>query len=103
MADVAFVEERKLPGGELPEKTDATEPDFIAEIISPDDTAAMVDEKVVDWIEAGARLIWLVYPKTKHVLVCLPDGTSTTIPHDGVLDGRDVFLGLRLPVASFLP
>jgi Uma2 family endonuclease len=102
MADVAFVAAGKYPDERPPRKADATQPDFVAEVISPDDTAAMVQEKVRDWLSTGLRLLWLVYPDTNQVVVYRADGSAQTIEHDGMLDG-DVFPGLRLPVRSFLP
>ena len=102
MADVAFVVAGKYPDERPPVKADATQPDFVAEIISPDDTAAMVQETVRDWLDNGVRLLWLIYPETRQVVVYQPDGSSRTIGQDDVLDGGDVFPGLELPVRSFL-
>jgi Uma2 family endonuclease len=103
MADVAFVAGHKYPSGRPPEKADATEPDFVAEIVTPDDTAEMVQEKIHDWLSSGARLIWYVYPNTREVVVYRPGKPSIVVPHSGILHGYDVFSGLRLRVATFLP
>jgi len=102
MADVAFVAAGKYPDGRPPRKADETQPDFVAEVISPDDTATMVQEKVRDWLSTDLRLLWLVYPETNQVVVYHADGSAQTVDHDGVLDGGDVFPGLQLPVRSFL-
>ena len=102
MADVAFVVAGTYPNERPPVKADANRADFVAEIISPDDTASMVQEKVRDWLDSGVRLLWLIYPETRQVVVYQPDGSSRTVPHDGVLDGGTVFPGLELPVRSFL-
>ncbi|MGI8916464.1 MAG: Uma2 family endonuclease [Chloroflexota bacterium] len=75
----------------------------MAEVISPDDAAWMVQEKVRDWLSTGLGLLWLVYPETQQVVVYHADGTAQTVEHDRVLDGGDVFPGLQLPVRSFLP
>jgi len=98
MADVAFVAAGKYPDGRPPRKADETQPDFVAEVISPDDTATMVQEKVRDWLSTDLRLLWLVYPETNQVVVYHADGSAQTVDHDGVLDGGDVFPGLQLPV-----
>ena len=103
MADVAFVAAAKYSTGRPPRKADATQPDFVAEVISPDDTASMVQEKVRDWLCTGLRLLWLVYPESNQVVVYHADGSAQTAEHDGVLDGGDVFPGLQLPVQTFLP
>jgi Uma2 family endonuclease len=103
LADVAFVAAGKYPDGRPPRKADTTPPDFVAEVISPDDHAVMVQEKVRDWLSTGVRLLWQVYPETHQVVVYHADGSAQTVEHDSVLDGGDVFPGLRLPVRSFLP
>jgi Uma2 family endonuclease len=73
-------------------------PALAAEIISPSETAEYVDEKVTDYIAGGARLIWLVYPRTRRVKVVTPDGTVRTVAIDGVLDGGDILQGFTLKV-----
>lgn len=103
MADVAFVVAGKYPNERPPRPIDATQPDFVAEVISPDDPAWMVQEKVRDWLSTGLRLLWLVYPESNQVVVYHADGSAPTVEQDGVLDGGDVFPGLQLPVRTFLP
>jgi Uma2 family endonuclease len=103
LGDVAFVVAAKYPDGRPPRKPDGTQPDFVAELISPDDPAWMVQEKVRDWLSTGLRLLWLVYPELNQVVVYYADGSAQTVEHDGVLDGGDVFPGLQLPVRTFLP
>jgi Uma2 family endonuclease len=103
LGDVAFVVAAKYPDGRPPRKPDGTQPDFVAELISPDDAAWMVQEKVRDWLSTGVRLLWLIYPESKQVMVYHADGSAQTVDHGGVLDGGDVFQGLQLPVRTFLP
>lgn len=103
MADVAFVAAGKYPAERAPAKADATVPDFVAEVISPDDQALMVQEKVRDWLDAGVRLLWLIYPNTREVMVYRPGFPVEIVPDSGVLSGHDVFPGLQLAVKSFLP
>lgn len=100
---MAFVRADKYPSGRAPRRADATIPDYVAEIIAPTDAAAMVQEKVRDWLDAGVRLIWLIYPDTKEVVVIRADGSSQIVPRSGVLDGEDVLPGLSLPISSFMP
>jgi Uma2 family endonuclease len=75
-------------------------PALAAEIISPSESAEYVDEKVTDYLAGGARLIWLVYPRTKTVTVISPNGMGRRIGTDGVLDGEDILPGFTLPIAS---
>jgi Uma2 family endonuclease len=68
-------------------------PALVAEVISPSETASYVHEKVSDYLAGGARLVWLLYPKTRTVMVYHPDGTARTLPAGGVLDGGAVLPG----------
>ena len=92
LADMAFVAAGKYPGNRPPRKADATQPDFVAEVISPDYSAVMVQEKVRDWLDTGVRLLWLLYPETRMVVVYRPGGTSHSVGHDGRLDAVGAFL-----------
>src|ERR1700737_3355645 len=44
-------------------------PDLAVEVLSPDDTVSEVEQKVGDWLEAGASLVWVVSPKMRVVTV----------------------------------
>jgi Uma2 family endonuclease len=68
-------------------------PALVAEVISHSETAAYVDEKVSDYLAGGARLVWLLYPKTRTVTVYYADRTAHMIPAGSVLDGDDVLPG----------
>jgi Uma2 family endonuclease len=74
----------------------ATAPDLVVEIISPGDTAAEVNEKVGDYLRAGVRVVWLVYPGQREVHVVRPDGTARILRETDELDGGDVIPGFRL-------
>ena len=44
-------------------------PDLAVEVLSPDDRAGEVLEKVRDWLAAGTRSVWVVDPRTRTVTV----------------------------------
>ena len=73
-------------------------PALVAEVISPSDSAAYVNEKVRDYLAGGARLVWLVYPRTRTVQVHRTDGTVAAVVGTGRLDGGDVLSDLSLPL-----
>ena len=68
-------------------------PALVAEVISPSESAEYINEKVADYFGGGARLVWLLYPKTRTVTVWHPDWQAYTIPRGGSLDGEDVLPG----------
>lgn len=75
-------------------------PALVAEIISLSETASYIDEKVSDYLTGGARLVWLLYPKTRTATLFRADGTSNRIVQGGVLDGEDVLPGFMVPLAD---
>jgi len=36
-------------------------------MVSPNDTAAEIQEKVGDWLAGGASVVWLLYPATPRL------------------------------------
>ncbi len=78
-------------------------PVLVAEVISPSETAAYVNEKVSDYVAGGARLVWLLYPKTRTVAVHYPDGTARTVPAGGVLDGDTILPGFAERLINIFP
>ena len=74
-------------------------PDLAVEVVSPNDAAADVREKVADYLNAGARLVWILYPKTKTVSIFRANGTVEERTVGQALDGEDVVPGFSLPLA----
>lgn len=75
-------------------------PDFVAEVLSPSNTAQDVAEKVLIYLKAGVRLLWVVDPRHETVTVHWPDRTARIFVVDETLDGGDVLPGFSLPVAD---
>jgi len=79
-------------------------PDLVVEVISPNDLAYEIDEKVDEYETAGVKLIWVVNPETKAVRVHRADGAVMVLREKDELDGEDILPGFRCPVAElFLP
>jgi Uma2 family endonuclease len=47
-------------------------PDFVVELMSPTDTLAATKAKMVEYLENGARLGWLIHPDARKVYVYRP-------------------------------
>jgi Uma2 family endonuclease len=73
-------------------------PDLAIEIISPSERAVDIRAKLRDYLRAGVRQVWQVYPETQEVIVYLPDGTVRTYEVGQVIPGADVLPDLALPV-----
>jgi Uma2 family endonuclease len=75
-------------------------PAIVAEVISDSETAAYVNEQAADYLAGGARLVWLLFPKTRVVEAHTPDRAAITVTAGEVLDGGEVLPGFSVAVAS---
>ncbi|MEM6283822.1 MAG: Uma2 family endonuclease [Chloroflexota bacterium] len=96
--DVGFVRMERAPDG-LPEGLIPFAPDLAVEVISPGNEAADINKKVLQLLRAGTRLVWIVYPETKTVMVHTP-GTVALLDESGILEGGDVLPGFKLAVTD---
>ncbi len=88
--DVAFVRGERLGTGETPAGFLELAPDLAVEVVSPGDAAVAVRDKVQDWLVAGTRLVWVVYPETRSVVVHRQDAVSETLSGEESLRGEPV-------------
>jgi Uma2 family endonuclease len=78
-------------------------PALVAEVISPSESSEYIEEKVADLLAGGARLVWLLFPKTRSVRICLPDGSMRMVGADGTLTGGEVLPGFSVALTSLFP
>jgi len=94
--DLEFTgKERLLPvvkKGAVPQMAD-----LAVEVKSPDDSLPKMREKAAYYLANGTRLVWLVHPKKRQVIVITPD-SEETLTEDDALNGGDVLPGFTLPV-----
>lgn len=102
-ADIAFVPRKKWDAIEHQEKYVPFAPDLAVEVVSPNDGALEVLNKVEEYLAAGTLLVWVMYPDTRKVVVHYPDHTARTFGAGEMLDGGDVLPGLKLAVADLFP
>jgi Uma2 family endonuclease len=98
--DVAFMTTSRLPEGRLPEGFLRGAPDLAVEVLSPSDSLMDVQQKVRDYLDAGARLVWVVAPKARSATIYRADGSARLLREGDSLDGGDVFPGLVIPLAE---
>jgi Uma2 family endonuclease len=75
-------------------------PDVVVEVLSPSDTSTLVQEKTLDYLEAGAKLVWLVDPRARTVTVIRPDGSARILRKHETLEGEDVLSGFTVPLVE---
>lgn len=96
--DAAFVAADRLPPGDSPPGYVRLAPDFVVEVVSPSDTASELQSKVCIWLEAGCRLVWVVYPATRSVTVYRSRENVRVFREEDTLDGLPVFDGFSAEV-----
>jgi len=75
-------------------------PDFVAELHSPSDRLPEALQKMAHWLEAGARLAWLLVPASETAFVFAPAQPMQTVQgFGGVLSGEPVLPGFGLELA----
>ncbi|HEU0079432.1 MAG TPA: Uma2 family endonuclease [Longimicrobiaceae bacterium] len=75
-------------------------PDLAVEVVSPGDTYGEVEEKVLEWLDAGTRMVVVVNPRRRTAVVYHSRDDIHVLSDEDVLDGGDVVPGWTLPVKS---
>ncbi len=78
-------------------------PDLAIEVVSPNNKAGDTHLKVSQLLNAGTRLVWLVYPETRSVMQYSANGDVAILKEDDRLDGGDVLPGFELRVGDIFP
>lgn len=65
--DVYLIRRDRLPGGKRPTSYLESVPDLIVEVVSPNDRALEIQDKVEEWLRGGAQLVWVAYPRSRTV------------------------------------
>lgn len=75
-------------------------PDLAVEVLSPDDTASEVLDKVAQWLEAGTVSVWVIDPQRRTLTVSRADQPSRTLRDHEELADEPLLPGLRVQVAE---
>ena len=70
------------------------------EVVPPGDTASDVQQKTAEWLAAGVRLVWNIYPELQQVVAFRSLSDVRTFALDDTLDAEPVLLGFACPVAA---
>ena len=96
--DVYFIRANRVPPTGVPDTFWHIAPALAVEVVSPSESAADVQEKVRDYLDAGAPLMWVVYPRSQQVVVHTADGVARTFAGDDLLVSSDVLPGFGCTV-----
>lgn len=96
--DVAFVSRERLEEVGDVQGYWPGAPDLVIEVISPGDIYIEVEEKVFDWLKAGARMVVVINPRKQIVTIRCSINDIVTLTANDTLDGGDVVPGWSMPV-----
>jgi Uma2 family endonuclease len=100
--DLAFVSHERWPVDRPVPRTEAWHvvPDLAAEIVSKADSAEALLARLEDYLRAGIRLVWVVYPD-QSLVYAYNSATSVKILQVGdELVGEPILPGFRFPLAN---
>ena len=98
LPDAAFVRaERIVSDDDLAYPFEGA-PDLAVEVRSLGDSAAELDHKMRQYLDAGTSLGWAIDPVARTVSVYRPGRPVDVLRETDVLDGGDVLPGLQIPV-----
>jgi Uma2 family endonuclease len=95
--DIGFISQDRMAAAETPEFC-PIHPDLCAEVLSPDDQAGEIQEKVQAWLDFGTPLVWVVDPRTQTVTAHEPGGHARVYQKHESLPGGPVLPGFDLPL-----
>ncbi len=96
--DASFIPRGRLPNDRPPSGHVQVPPDLVGEVVSPNDEAEEVEARVDDYLRAGVKLLWVLYPTTHSVWVVRADGSAARLTEGKELSGEDVVPGFSCRV-----
>ena len=75
-------------------------PDLAIEVVSPGNDAEELDEKVAQYLAFGSKEVWVVYPKTRSILIHQAGGRVRKLNDQDTIT-TDLFPGWSARVADF--
>ncbi len=99
--DVSFISKDRLKGiKRLPKGYFQGAPDLAIEVISPSNTFEELHEKLVEYFANGCKLVWIVNPDERSVLVYRQPQPDQLLKLTDTLDGEDIIPGFSLAIAD---
>lgn len=98
--DIAFVSrERMLPDADI-NKFLPVVPDLVVEVVSPTDTLYEVEEKIAEWLAAGALAVWVANPKRRTVTVHRAGHAPQILSEADSIEGGEALPGFSYSLAG---
>jgi Uma2 family endonuclease len=99
--DFAYVRRERIPESGIPKGFWIGAPDLAVEVISPGDIYGEVEEKVLEWLDAGTKMVIVVNPRRRTSTVYRSRNEVKILSEGDELSGEDVLPGFSCKVSSF--
>jgi Uma2 family endonuclease len=96
--DVAFFSAERARGLNLAARLNVP-PDLAVEIISPSETAADIAHKVRQYLSAGVKVIWVIYPRDCSIDVFESSGAGRVLDSGDLLEAPNLLPGFSVRVS----
>jgi Uma2 family endonuclease len=103
--DAAFVSYARWPKSQPipPTNTWDVLPEICVEVVSPNDLADEIETKIDEYLRAGVRLAWVVYPRQERFYIYESASQIRRLTRSDTLDGGSVLPGFTLPLSELFP
>jgi len=100
--DAAFVSFGRWPADRPMPESDPWDvaPDWALEVVSHTNTCDDLMDRLQAYFGAGARQVWVVYPRHQRVYQYLSETEVRILTPADEIDGGNLFPGFRLPVSA---
>ena len=103
---MAFVSARTIAAAPAQPGSDnawAVLPELMVEVISANDIAEEITDRINEYFAAGTKLVWIVYPTQRLVYVYESPRQVRILGEADELDGGLVLPAFRIAIASLFP
>jgi Uma2 family endonuclease len=97
---VTFRARRGKPAGAMGNDPVEVMPDFVIEVLSPDDQSGRTAQRISHYMDAGVRLLWLVDPDIERVSVWMPGALGRDVAPPAKLSAAPVLEGFEVDLEA---
>jgi Uma2 family endonuclease len=98
--DVAVTQVERKPTGKGAEGWLEGAPDLVVEVVGDRQTASELARKGLEYLAAGAQIVWVLDPDPETVMVLTPPNHLQILGAGDTLDGGDLLPGFSCPVSE---
>jgi Uma2 family endonuclease len=98
--DVSYYSMERLPLDKRVVGYHDEAPDLCVEVVSPSNTKKELRAKIKEYFFAGVRMVWVVDPEDRSVVVLRAPDEGRTLYDEATLDGGDVLPGFSCKVSD---